>query len=431
MKIIYRLKALTPTWFKRHILPYYHFVLAYLGAVYYRHPSKEIKVIGITGTKGKSSVNEILTHILEADGHTVASVSTIKFKLGQKERRNLMKMTMPGRFFLQSFLREAVEEGCTHAVIEMTSEGARLHRQRFIEMDALIFTNLSPEHIESHGSFEAYKQAKLAIAKQLERSEKKERYIVANADDEYGADFLETKVEHQLPYSLSDLTLYKLHKDSISLMFADNTIRAPFIGLFNVYNTLAAITYARAEGVSWQTIEEALRNHPPIKGRVETITTPDTADKHLTIVVDYAHTPDSLKKIYSAFPENKKVCVLGNTGGGRDTWKRPEMAKIAEAHCESIILTNEDPYDEDPEKIVEEMHRAIENKDKVATILDRRQAIEYAIETATNDSVVLVTGKGTDPYIMGPYGSKTPWSDAEVVQEILEELHPTSTEKTA
>ena len=397
----------------------YHFILAWLGSVYYRNPSRQLVVIGVTGTKGKSSVTEMLRTILNAAGLKVASVSTIHFTIGETTERNLYKMTMPGRFFLQKFMRRAVEAGCSHIIIEMTSEGAKLNRHRFIDMDALIFTNLTPEHIESHGSFASYKQAKLSLRTQLERSRKTDRYSISNLDDEHGADFLSDTVEHPLPYQLADLQLYRLHRDSISLVFPQRTIRAPFVGIFNVYNALTAITYARAIGIDWAIIESALREHKPIRGRVEQFHTSPEATKPLTVVVDYAHTPDSLEKLYEAFPEVSKVCVLGNTGGGRDTWKRPEMAALAEQYCERIILTNEDPYDEDPQSILDDMYSGITDKSKVEMILDRRSAIAHALEIAPAHSHILISGKGTDPYIMGPGGTKQPWSDAAVVEELL------------
>ena len=422
MSILHRIKRLLPAWLLARITPPYHLTLAWLGSIYYRHPSRDICVIGVTGTKGKSSVTELLTSILRQHGCTVASVSTIQFRIGDTVERNLYKMTMPGRFFLQSFLRRAVDADCSHAIIEMTSEGAKLNRHRFIDLDALIFTNLTPEHIESHGSFAAYKAAKLRLVTALEQSPKRPRYLIVNSDDEHGNDFLKASVEHRLPYTLNDLTLYSLHKDSISLVFGERTIRVPLVGKFNVYNTLAAITMARALDVSWNTIEQALRNHAPIKGRVEQFTSPRTASKHLTAVVDYAHTPDSLKQLYEAFPNVSKVCVLGNTGGGRDTWKRPEMATIAEQYCEQIILTNEDPYDEDPKKILSDMQSGITNHDTCQVILDRTEAIRTALALVPAGGYVLISGKGTDPYIMGPNGSKTPWSDAEVVQRLLQEL---------
>ncbi len=287
----------------------------------------------------------------------------------------------------------------------------------------MIFTNLSPEHIESHGSFEKYKRAKLEIARALEASKKRPRYIVANADDEHGNDFLAIDVERRLPYSLQDLKLYNLHKDGAALIFKENdeeiTIRLPIVGLFNVYNALAAITLARALDISWKDIEKALGTLSKVPGRVEHFHSARDASKKVTAVVDYAHTPDSLEKLYQAFKDVPKVCVLGNTGGGRDKWKRPEMATIAERHCDHIILTNEDPYDENPRKIVEEMAMAIEDKSKLEIIMDRRQAIKRALEVAVDGGYVLVSGKGTDPYIMGANGAKQPWSDAKVVQEEL------------
>lgn len=420
--ILYYVKQFIPTSLFRLLQPPYHFVLAVIGALWYRFPSKEITVIGVTGTKGKSTVVELVNAIFEADGRRTAVAGTIRFKIGEKSERNLYKMTMPGRFFLQRFLRDAVNGGCDVAIVEMTSQGVLQSRHRFIHLDALIFTNLSPEHIEAHGSYEKYIAAKLEIARELEKSQKRPRFIIANKDDEQGPRFLEADVEHALPYGLSDLELHNLNKDDISLVLQGTTIRVPLIGLFNVYNTLAAITCARAFGVPMKTVLKALSNLAPIKGRVELFRSPKDAPKKVTAVVDYAHTPDSLEKLYQAFEKERKVCVLGNTGGGRDTWKRPEMARIAEKHCERIILTNEDPYDEDPKKIVDDMVRGIDDTSKLSIIMDRRKAIRTALEEAPDGSVVIISGKGTDPYIMGPNNTKTPWSDAKVVTQEMASL---------
>jgi len=421
--ILYWVKRCIPRFILERLRPPYHYALAYIGNLVYRSPSKEITVIAVTGTKGKSTVTELITTILEADGNKVASLSTIQFKIGDDVQKNMFKMTTPGRLFVHKFLRQAVDAKCTYAVLEMTSEAAKQFRHKFVEMDALVFTNLTPEHIESHGSFEKYKAAKLEIAKQLAYSAKQPRYIVSNTDDEHGQDFLDIAVEEKLPYQLSDLKLHTLHKDGIGLIFQDAdeemTIRVPLVGLFNVYNALAAITLTRAMGVQLRTIAEALRTLPPIKGRVEHFSTAKGAAKQVTAIVDYAHTPDSLEKLYQAFKDQKKVCVLGNTGGGRDTWKRPEMAHIAEQYCDQIILTNEDPYDEEPRKIIDEMIKGIEDKTKVDVIMDRRMAIRTALEEAEDGGYVIISGKGTDPYIMGPHNTRQPWSDAEVVQKEL------------
>jgi UDP-N-acetylmuramoyl-L-alanyl-D-glutamate--2,6-diaminopimelate ligase len=425
---LYHLKRLIPLSLFRMFQPLYHFVFALLGALIYRFPSKEITVIGVTGTKGKSSVVELINAIFEADGKRTAIAGTIRFKIGEKSERNLYKMTMPGRFFIQKFFRDAVNAGCEVAIVEMTSEGVRQFRHKFIHLDALVFTNLSPEHIESHGSYEKYIAAKLELARALEKSQKRPRTIIANADDDHGALFLKAQVEYSLPYSLSDLELYALNKDDISLVLEGSTIRVPLLGLFNVYNCLAAITCARAFGVPLKTIHTALSNLQPIKGRVERFKSPKNAERRITAVVDYAHTPDSLEKLYKAFEKERKIAILGNTGGGRDKWKRPEMGRIAGVYCERVILTNEDPYDEDPRKIVDEMVRGVEDESKVTIIMDRRKAIRTALEEAPDGSVVLISGKGTDPYIMGPHNTKTPWSDAKVVQQEMAALFGETTQ---
>ncbi len=424
---LYHIRRLIPTSLFHILQPPYHYFMSLIGAILYQFPSKEITVIGVTGTKGKSSVVEIINAIFEADGKRTAIAGTIRFKLGEKSERNLYKMTMPGRFFTQKFLRDAVNAGCEVAILEMTSEGVKQFRHKFIHLDALIFTNLSPEHIESHGSYEKYVAAKLELARGLEASRKRPRFMIANRDDDHGNQFLEAKVEHPLPYGLSDLELYNLNKDDISLVLQGSTIRVPLIGLFNVYNSLAAITTARAFGIPMKTIHNALSNLAPIKGRVELFRSPKGADRKVTVVVDYAHTPDSLEKLYKAFEKEKKIAVLGNTGGGRDTWKRPEMGRIAGAYCTRVILTNEDPYDDDPLKIVNEMARGVEEENKVNIIMDRRKAIRTAIEEAPNGSVILISGKGTDPYIMGPHNTKTPWSDAKVVEQELVAIFGKST----
>lgn len=419
-RILYNIKRFVPQPLLNFIRPYYHRSLVNAAARYYRFPSRHITIIAVTGTKGKSTTTEIITHILEKSGHKVASLSTIQFKIGDKVRHNLYKMTTPGRGFVQNFLREAVDAGCTHAVIEMTSEGVKSFRHLQLELDALVFTNLTPEHIESHGSFEAYKEAKLKLAETVAKSAKRPRFLVANVDDEHGQDFLNFDVENKLPYSLSMLGLYTLHKDSFSIVIEGHTIRVPLLGLFNIYNTLGAITITRAMGINLEQIDNALRTLPTIRGRVELIKSNPKTKKQVTVVVDYAHTPDSLTKLYQAFPDVPKIAIIGNTGGGRDTWKRPEMAAIAEKYCDYIIFTNEDPYDESPHKIIEDMIKGLSNDAQYEIIIDRREAIATALRLATNNGYVMLSGKGTDPFIMGPNNTKEPWSDATVASEEIE-----------
>lgn len=421
-RIITPLRALLPTPILNKIRPVYHFSLALWGAFRYAYPSNHLTVIGITGTKGKTSTAEILGSILEHAGFKVAILGTLHFKIGDKDERNLKKMTMPGRLFVQRFLRQAVDAGCTHAIIEMTSEGAKQFRHRFIAMDALIYTNLAPEHIESHGSFAKYREAKLSIAKALVKSPKLRKWLIVNADDENSGYFLKCADGSvtNVPYQLKDATPYTTKDSGVIFTFLGHTVTSPLPGTFNIMNILGAATLAKRLGISPKLITEGIEKCTLIPGRMERI----DLGQEFPVIIDYAHTPDSLLSAYNVFPEREIIAVLGNTGGGRDTWKRPVMGSIADEHCAHIILTNEDPYDEDPYTILEEMSAGI-SKTPHHIELDRRQAIHQALSIAQHESrpsVVIITGKGTDPYIMGPNGTKQEWDDRTVATEELAKI---------
>lgn len=419
-KILRLIQKLIPRKLYAFGQPIYHYSISLLGAVIYRFPSKKLHVVGVTGTKGKSSTVEFVNAILEEADYKTATSNTIRFKIGNQTKPNLYKMSMPGRFFMQKFLRDAVNAGCTHAVIEITSEGAKQFRNKFIDLDALIFTNIAPEHIESHGSFENYTKAKVSIATELEKSSKPRKVVVANTDDKEAYRFLEKDVNERYTYSLADAEPYTADEKGISFNYKGTKITSPLKGTFNIYNMLAAATYADVFGVEKEVIALALGKINELQGRVQHV----HVGQNFDVVVDYAHTADSLKALYEAFPNQKKVCVLGSTGGGRDKWKRPEMGKIADTYCDHIILADEDPYDEDPLDIIEGVQSGIKNK-TCEVIINRREAIEKAVKIARewdskNEKVaVLISGKGTDPYIMGPNGTKQEWSDAKVAENAL------------
>src|SRR3989344_3736118 len=392
----------------------YHFSLALVAAVWFGHPSRSLLVVGVTGTKGKTSVTEMICAIFEAGGHTTALMNSIRFKIADASRPNLTRMSMPGRFFIQRFLKEAVSKKCTVAILEMTSEGARQSRHRFLDLDALVFTNLAPEHIESHGSYEAYADAKFEIGKELVRSKKRPRIMVANADDKQASRFLTLPVEHSLPFSLAMNEPHAGERGG-DFTFDDAKISIQFPGDFSLKNALAAATVSRALGIETRVIATALGSLAKIPGRAERI----EGGQPFTVVVDYAHTPDSLKALYGAYT-GKKICLLSSMGGGRDTWKRPIMGRIAEEQCTTVILTAEDPCDEDPRQIVEDIMHGMSKKPEV--ILDRRAAIRRALHIARSDDVVLITGKGTNHSIMVADGKEIPWDDATVVREELTQL---------
>jgi len=419
-EILRRIKKFIPKNLFDALAPIYHFGLAFLGALIYRFPSKHIAIIAVTGTKGKSSTSEMLNAVFEADEYKTALLNTIRFKIGGNSKPNTRKMTVPGRFFVQKFIRQAVDQKCDLVILELSSEAAKQFRHKFIDLDALIFTNLSPEHIESHGSFEKYKQAKLSIAKALSKSSKPRTVLVVNEEDKESPAFLKFKVTETYSFSIKNAGLYTMDDDGVSFTFRNLTIKSPLRGLFNLYNMLGAATCASAFGVPAEKIKKGLENLSIIKGRVEFVKL-ENKKQDFDVVVDYAHTSGSLSELYKTFEGKKKICVLGNTGGGRDKWKRPEMAKVADEYCDEVILTNEDPYDEDPKKIIEDMLPGFVKR-KVTIIMNRREAIHEAIKRAKKGDAVLITGKGTDPYIMGADGEKQPWSDEKVAREELEKI---------
>jgi UDP-N-acetylmuramoyl-L-alanyl-D-glutamate--2,6-diaminopimelate ligase len=407
-------KVLPESWYRALTLPY-HYLLALGSAIIYGFPARKLTIIGVTGTKGKSSVSDMLYATLRDSGYRVAAASTIRFAIGNESEPNRFKMTMPGRGYIQKFLRKAVNAGCTHAVVEITSEATRNFRHLFLDLDALVFTNLQKEHIESHGSFEKYAAAKLKIGQELARSSKRSRAIIANADDAASAPFLALPVEEKLPFSYKDAKNVNLSPGHVSFTYKEVPFSMQLPGSFSVMNALAVTKTAEFLGVPLEKIAHALSALERIPGRTERI----EEGQSFTAIVDYAHTPDSLKALYDAYP-GKKICVLGNTGGGRDTWKRPLMGRIADEACEKVFLTDEDPYDEDPRQIVDAMAKGMKRAPMI--IMDRREAIRAALTTAGPGDSVLITGKGTDPYLMEANGKKTPWSDAQVVREELKRL---------
>ncbi len=384
------------------LLDWYHFLLAFLGAALYRFPSRELKVIGITGTNGKSTVVILTTKILEEANYKVASLSSIKFKIGDQEWPNTLKMTMPGRLKLQRFLRQALNAGCRYAVLEITSEGIKQHRHQFIDFDIAVFTNLTPEHIEAHGSFEKYQEAKGKLFQTTKGTH------IINLDDENAGYFLQFPANKKYTYGL-----YKGDVNTKNTQF-----KLRLIGDFNIYNGLAAICVGLSQGINLETCKKALEKVRGIPGRME-----EVISNPFKVFVDYAFTPNALEKVYQTLkPENKKmICVLGACGGGRDKWKRPVLGKIAGKYCDEIIITNEDPYDEDPIEIINQV--AVGTNEIAKKILDRREAIKKALELAQTGDTVVITGKGCEPWICVAKGKKIPWDDRKTVKEEFKKLN--------
>lgn len=405
------LKKITPVF----LLNLYHYILAFVGAVFFIFPSNKLIVIGVTGTSGKSTTVDFITRILEENGNKVASVSSVRFKVGDKEWSNKLKMTMPGRFMMQKFLSQAVKENCKYAVIEVTSEGIKQFRHKFINFDTAVFLNLTPEHIESHGSFEKYRLAKMELFK-----ETKNVHIV-NADDENYSYFADLSANKKIFYSVKNRSNVKadnltLNKDGFEFTVNGTIINMHLIGGFNVYNALAAIAVCLNYDVPLEKCKKVLERLKGMPGRLEIV-----VKDPFWVVVDYAFTPDQLEACYKSLNHRPLVCVLGATGGGRDKWKRPVLGEIASRYCKEIIITNEDPYDEDPWEIMEQVASGVQNQkpDTYHLILDRKEAIKKAIQTANPTDTVIITGKGSEPLMAIANGKKIPWDDRQIAREEL------------
>jgi len=419
------------------LIKWYHFGLSLTGAVVYRFPSRKMKIIGVTGTNGKTTVVNLAAKILEEAGYKVAAISSIKFKIKDREWPNALKMTMPGRLKLQRFLRQALNQDCQYAVIEVTSEGILQYRHKFIDFDAVVFTNLTPEHIESHGSFEKYREAKGKLFQSLKKSKKTKKISIINLDDENAGYFLKFWADQKIGYGIDEISNLKpqisnlikginveVLPEGIKFLVQDTSFYLKLLGRFNVYNSLAAISVALSQRINLEVCRKALEKVEIVSGRMEEI-----IKEHFKVFVDYAHTPDSLEKVYQLSTHqlinpstNRLICVLGSCGGGRDKWKRPKLGEIAENFCNQIILTNEDPYEENPEQIIDQVESGIKNKTKVLKILDRREAIKKALISARPGDAVIITGKGSEPWMCVAGGKKVPWDDRKIVKEEFEKL---------
>jgi UDP-N-acetylmuramoyl-L-alanyl-D-glutamate--2,6-diaminopimelate ligase len=334
---------------------------------------------------------------LEEAGFKVASLSSVRFKIGEKEKENTLKMTMPGRFKIHKFLKEAVKEKCQYVVLEVSSEGIRQHRHRFIDFNVALITNLSPEHIESHGGFENYKKAKGELFKAVKKVH------IVNGDDKNAEYFLQFPAEKKyiFGWGKGDVTSRDVNFDF------------PLPGRFNKYNAMAAMCVGLSQGISLDVCKKALMKAKGVPGRME-----EVISEPFKVIVDYAVTPDALEQLYQTIKElyspSRIIAVFGACGGGRDKWKRPAFGKIAAKYCQEIIVTNEDPYDEDPMEIINQVAAGTEGKAR--KILDRREAIREALRLASPGDVVVITGKGCEPWIITSKG-KIPWSDKNVILE--------------
>ena len=425
----------------------YHRCLSNLGKIIYGNPSQKMITIGVTGTTGKSSVVYLISHLFDLLGFTTGASSTITFKIADQEWLNNKKMTMPGRFSLPRLLRKMVQANCQYAIVETSSEGIRQYRHLGINYDLAVFTNLSPEHLERHHGWKNYRIAKGKLFKELIKGKRKniigrqiDKINIVNLDDPEANYFSSFSADKHFGYSLgnnivninSNLKKIKLEnlrltaKDS-SFTIAGQYFQSNLLGSFNVSNCLAVITVAISQGIPLEKIAAALIKIKTIPGRLEFV----NQDQNFSVIVDYAHTPYAFKAIYQAIKQipllktgGKIIHVLGGCGGGRDIKKRPILGKIAGQEADAVIITNEDPYDENPEQIINQVAEGSLEAGKrinqnLFKILNRRQAIKKALDLANQNDLVLITGKGSEQTMCVVGGKTIPWDDREIVRELL------------
>lgn len=459
-RLLHIIKRFIPVKLFNRLSPAYHFLLAWSASIIYRKPSERIMVIGVTGTTGKTTSAYLIAKVLEGCGIKTGYTSTAMFNDGRREWLNDKKMTMPGRFFTQKILARMIKNGCRFAVIETTSEGVKQYRHRFINYDALIFTGLYPEHLEAHGGFENYKKAKgrlfahlkkcrtkyiddNRVVKKTESSIKKLDYkrvkkiIIANLDDPEAKYFLNFWAEEKYAYSkeaaaheknLKIIQYKEVEPGPTGTGFKINNtnFNLQLLGSFSATNAMNAVCLGIALSLDLKKIKESLEKITGVPGRLEKI----DKGQNFIVVVDYAFEPNAVEKLYDTLnliSHNQKIHVLGATGGGRDVSRRPILGKIAGAKADIVIITNEDPYDDDPQIIVDQVALGAEKSGKIINenlykIMDRRQAINKALSLAKKRDIVLITGKGSEQAICLAKGEKLPWDDRVVVKEELQKM---------
>jgi len=402
------------------------------SAFFYNSPSHRLRLFGITGTNGKTTVAHLLEAILKAGGRAPALLGTIVNRWGEKIQPS--KHTTMESLDLQRIFKELDEAQITQVIMEVSSHALTLKRLEGTEMDVGIFTNLSPEHLDFHRDMEDYFQSKLLLFKNLTHGVKKDpKYGVVNRDDPWGLRLLGCLKEMGVPfvtYGLSPQAEVRAERiflgpqgTGFELIWPQGRawVELKLIGEFNIYNALAAFALAWQEGIEPQVALEALSSFPGVPGRMERI----CQGQPFSVIVDYAHTPDGLEKVLKNvrhFTSNRVITVFG-CGGDRDASKRPLMGRAAAQWSHLVVITSDNPRDEDPLKIIEDILPGVKGVPGSAykVIPHRREAIAFALREARPGDTVLIAGKGHENYqiVKGKY---LPFDDRAVAREELRSL---------
>lgn len=408
------------------------------------HPSKKLKIIGVTGTKGKTTVCNLIASVLDANGKKNAMITTINTKIDDKITPHATKdrwITTPPASVIHSFLKTAVKAGCEYAIIETSSQALDQNRVFGISYDTVVFTNLGHDHLDYHKTKEEYLKAKLKLFK-----DNPEAKAIVNYDDANWNRFYSLPAKEKFLYSIEKAVengvvarkiLASPEGSTFTAAYGSGqvTVNLGLPGTFNVQNALAAFLVGLALGLDPEKTKVGLENVDLVAGRMESIKV--SKDQNFSVIVDYAHNPDSLKNVYETIRNSLKntggriIAVLGATGR-RDKTKRPIMGALAGKFADLVIFTNEDPYDEDPTDIMEEVAEGIfrgasqKNKWRLNRnywkVIDREQAIKKAIREAQKGDVVIITGKGAEEVMAIGKDDFIPFSDRKIAKEELKKI---------
>jgi UDP-N-acetylmuramoyl-L-alanyl-D-glutamate--2,6-diaminopimelate ligase len=375
--------------------------LALIAANFYGRPAEKLSLVGVTGTSGKTTTTRMVESIFDAGDEPVGLIGTIEYRAG--EERLVADRTTPDAVVLQEWFAKMVAAGVKHAVMEVSSHALALHRTHGVHFAAAVFTNLTREHFDFHGTFENYFAAKRMLFDQIDRTR---RTSVVNIDDEYGLRLANELGANALTFGRSsNADVHPASDFEVAVEGLRGTINTPagpiraessLIGLPNLYNWLGAIGAALVVDIPIAQIEAGIRNLQSVRGRFERV----KADGGPTVIVDYAHKPDALEKLLHAVREvakGRRIWVLFGCGGDRDKGKRPQMGEIAGRLADVVIVTSDNPRSEDPQTIIEEIAAGIHGRE-FRKNADRRAAIAEAIATAADDDVVVIAGKGHETY---------------------------------
>lgn len=395
--------------------------LGKIAAAWFDYPSEKLSLVGVTGTNGKTTTATLLYKTFRAMGHRVGLLSTVCNYINDESHE--ATHTTPDAIHLNALLNDMVNADCDYAFMEVSSHSVDQNRISGLKFEGGIFTNLTRDHLDYHKTFDAYLKAKKKFFDGLS----KDAFAITNADDKNGLVMLQNCEAHKYTYSLRTLADYKgkiieNHFDGMTLEVNGIEAVLPFVGVFNAYNLLAVIGAANQLGKSIPDMLVALSKEKPVSGRFETL----RSKKGYTAIVDYAHTPDALTNVLNAIHEvldgNGRVITVVGCGGNRDKGKRPIMAKESAKLSDRVILTSDNPRNEEPQDILNDMMEGLDiiDRKKTLTIADRREAIRTACMFAEKGDVVLIAGKGHEDYQIIK-GVKHHFDDREEVKAVFEQ----------